>query len=98
MAELARYNTSHGGLIIVNYNANNRRLTTVDWSFPAGVEGRALILDQNGGQLFLLDMSGNGSQNIAGNRRVVQVTDEHGTFWDFPAGFQYALTVWSNND
>ena len=97
MPELVRYNTSHGGTIVVNYNASNLRLTSVDWSFPVGVEGLALIFDENGGQLFSLTMTGNGSQNVAGNRRVVQVTDEHGTFYDFPAGFTHTLTIWSNH-
>ena len=95
MAILESLNIGIPGVEIwLEYNANNNRLLRVEWTIPEpGIAVRArvwndgvLVVDRTEGQ-------GSGTVTIPGNIRLVETTDEYGTFWDLPPNITYQFNM-----
>jgi len=81
--------------ISLSYNINNLRITTVDWSLPqSGIVARVRIWD-TGSLVYDKTVGGpeTGSETIAGNYRVREVTEGNETFFDLPANITYSINV-----
>ena len=82
-----------GFAIWIEYNANNRRIQRVEWTIPAGVEVRARVWDS--GQLVIdrTEGQGSGSINIAGNYRMVEVSEGGQTYLDLTPSITYTFNM-----
>jgi hypothetical protein len=84
-----------GTEISINYNTSNLRITSVDWSIPqSGIVARARIWD-DGNLVYDRTVAGpaTGSENVPGQYRVRQVTEDGQTFFDLPASLTYTINV-----
>lgn len=78
-----------GAEIWLEYNPNNRRILSANWTIPSGVVVRARVWDKSLpiDEQLLLDRTegqGDGAINIPGNYRLVEVTEDSETFLDLP--------------
>lgn len=72
---------------IINYNASNLRVTTIDWNVSA--DARVIVtIYNNGTPVYTKDVTGPdvGSENVPGNYRLQEVTEDGRTFLDLPPG------------
>lgn len=83
-----------GAEIAVEYNEATRRLTQISWAIPAGFAIRARVW-VNGEVKIDRTVGGpsTGIQSIPGVIRVVEVTDDFGTYLDLPEGIEYTFNV-----
>jgi hypothetical protein len=98
MAQAVKSTLSLPGLsgveITINYNANNHRLTSVDWIIPARVIVTAWV--RRAGVLIYSDTitgPASGSAGIPGNIAMVQTIEAGETFWDLPPDITYAFNM-----
>lgn len=83
-----------GAEIAIEYNDATKRLTQVSWSIPAGYAIRARIWAN--GELRIDRTVGGpstGAESVPGVIRVVEVTEDFGTFFDLPDGIEYTFNV-----
>lgn len=86
--------TEAGLSVQIEYNEGNRRITQVSWEVLGGYAVRARIW-QNGSLVVDRTVGGpaSGAESVQGNHRVVEVTDEHGTFIDLPPALTYQFNI-----
>jgi len=80
----------------VNYNAGNKRITTVEWTIPqSGVVARVRLW--NNGTLFYDRSIGgpaSGTENVPGNHTAVLVDDGiYPPFYALPAYITWAINM-----
>lgn len=99
MAKAVAFSLSLPGIsgveISINYNTANLRITTVDWNLPqSGVVARAKIWN-NGTLVYDRTFAGpaSGTENVPGNFRMVEVTEDNQTFLDLPPEITYQVTM-----
>lgn len=81
--------------ISINYNAGNLRVTTVEWAIPlSGIVLRARIWN-NDALIYDRTQGGpaNGVENVPGNLRVQQYTEDGITFYDLPPNITYSINL-----
>lgn len=79
----------------VNYNAANRRITTVEWTLPVSWVVARVRLWNNGVLFYDRTVAGpaSGAENVPGNHQVVQVTEGGDTFWDLPPYITWNINI-----
>jgi hypothetical protein len=68
------------------YNDGNLRITQAGWNNPSQYPVRVSIFENGALTHETLLSTGAGTQNVAGSYRLVQVTDEYGSYLTLPAG------------
>lgn len=88
----ARFEARPAGVEVwIEYQANNRRIQTLNWSVPAGVTICGRVWD--GGNLVINECvtgPAEGGVNVPGNRQMENIG---GGVMDLPAGIDYEVTV-----
>lgn len=89
MARSSTYMNIQGVDIGIEYNAGNLRFTVVTWTVTEPLSFRATIY-QDGVPIYTRDIIGpeTGSENVPGNRRLVETVDaiDGHTYLAWPAG------------
>jgi hypothetical protein len=91
---ISAYEDASGAEIWIEYNDANLRITDAFWIVPAGAT-MSITVWEDGTPVFQQTAVGpeSASTNVAGNRRMREVTDAGGTYLDFPANIEYAVRV-----
>lgn len=84
--------------VCIWYNDVNLRITEVEWMIPEpGIVAWVRVWDSNVSPTIpVIDRTvgqGNGAENIPGNYRVVEVTDEFGTSYELPENITYSINI-----
>jgi hypothetical protein len=80
--------------IDVRYNDANNQVNRWHWNVPAGVSVRIELFDKDtGAPLFDETKVGPdaGDESVPGNDRMIEVTDEHGTYLDLPWNHRFSM-------
>jgi hypothetical protein len=86
-----------GAELWINYLEGNKRITSVEWTLPAGVVARCRIWDVNIDPVNpIYDQTHGGpetgSQNVPGNYRVVEDPEAPG-FYNLPSNLLYTINM-----
>lgn len=87
-----------GAEITIWYNDDNNRIGNVEWTvMPPGVVCRVRVWDTNVSEVDpVIDRTegqGTGAESIPGNYRMVEITDEFGTYLSLPPNIRYKFNM-----
>lgn len=78
----------------IEYNEHNRRILNAQWTIPEpGIVIRARVWDDGVLVLDRTEGQGSGIQNIPGNYRMVEETDDQGSYWVLPPNITWSFQM-----